>query len=187
MYAIRDCAFAVHANLAVLDVAGVEQTDQERPTDVEEFGRLLGGELGMGGHDRDPLSGSHVREHSGEELDRAPRHDKRLLGVVGDDEPNDAVGVRGEVVLDARQGLDGRADVGLVGLDAGESQRTHGVYSLKTPIIRSKRNSFSALDRGSSSSPPHSAAVTRCPGRDARASAAARRVRRPRWVCRDGW
>ena len=35
---------AVLADLAVLDLAGVEQPDQEGPADVEELCRLLGGD-----------------------------------------------------------------------------------------------------------------------------------------------
>lgn len=59
----------VLADGPVIDHTCLEQTDQERAADIHQVGRLLCCELGVGRDDRDPLPGSHVVEHSGEQLD----------------------------------------------------------------------------------------------------------------------
>jgi hypothetical protein len=69
-------------DLAVLDLAGVQEADEVRPRHVQQVGRLLGGQFGVGWDDRDPVSARHVRQDASEKFDGGSRDDKLIPRVI---------------------------------------------------------------------------------------------------------
>jgi hypothetical protein len=63
----------------------VDHGDEERSGDPEHVGGLLGGQVGVNGHDRDGVSVRHLDEDVQEQLERFRRYGDRdlLAGAFG--------------------------------------------------------------------------------------------------------